>query len=139
MDKLITGQDVFIGLSDGDVLSAQQVSRMADDCIVFALANPCPEIAPDLAKAAGVKIMATGSSQYPNQVNNLLVFPGLFKGLLETDLKTVDEDLQIRVAQALSNLTDKPEVDNMIANVFDEGVVDTSSQLSRHMRQTNSR
>lgn len=125
LDELISGQDVFIGLSDGDVLSVQQVSRMADDCIVFALANPCPEIAPDLAKAAGVKIMATGSSQYPNQVNNLLVFPGLFKGLLETHLKTVDEGLQIKVAQALSNLTVKPEVDNLIADVFDEGVVAT--------------
>lgn len=69
--------------------------------------------------------MATGSSQYPNQVNNLLVFPGLFKGLLETHLKTVDEGLQIKVAQALSNLTVKPEVDNLIADVFDEGVVAT--------------
>lgn len=124
LDELIVGQDVFIGLSDGDVLSVEQVSRMADDCIVFALANPCPEIAPHLAKAAGVKMMATGSSQYPNQVNNLLVFPGLFKGLLETHLKTVDENLQIKVAQALSNLTDKPEIDNLIANVFEEGVVD---------------
>ncbi|WP_221913633.1 NAD(P)-dependent malic enzyme [Streptococcus halichoeri] len=123
LDEVIEGQDVFIGLSDKEVLSQQQVAKMAKDSIVFALANPIPEILPQLAHAGGAKVVATGSSQYPNQVNNVLAFPGLFKGVLATQLKDISLELQVAVAQALSALTSKPTPEKIIIDVFDERVV----------------
>ncbi|WP_275482457.1 malic enzyme-like NAD(P)-binding protein, partial [Oenococcus oeni] len=87
---VIDQQDVFIGLSDADVLSADQVKRMSSKPIVFALANPLPEINPEIAQTAGAQVIATGSAQYLNQVNNVLVFPGLYKGLLTYGIKQVD-------------------------------------------------
>lgn len=98
LDEAVRDRDVFIGLSDADVLSADQVKKMADNPIIFALANPKPEIDPAVAHEAGVQVMATGSSQYPNQVNNILVFPGLYKGLLATDLNKVDFGLEKAIA-----------------------------------------
>ncbi|MGC6733023.1 NAD-dependent malic enzyme, partial [Escherichia coli] len=82
LEDAIVGQDVFIGLSIGNVLTPEMIGKMNDNPIIFALANPVPEITPDLAKESGAKLIATGSSKYPNPVNNILVFPGLFKGLL---------------------------------------------------------
>lgn len=95
LDDVIDNQDVFIGLSDANVLSKEQVTRMAQDAIVFALANPVPEILPEEAHEGGAAITATGSSQWANQVNNVLVFPGLFKGLLATDIKKVELSLPL--------------------------------------------
>ncbi|WP_281166226.1 NAD(P)-dependent malic enzyme, partial [Liquorilactobacillus sicerae] len=100
LDNVIDQQDAFIGLSDAHVLSADQVKRMAVDPIVFALANPIPEIDPEIAQAAGAKVIATGSAQYPNQVNNVLVFPGLYKGLLTYGIKQVDYKIEEIVAQS---------------------------------------
>jgi len=125
LDDVIDGQDVFIGLSDADVLSADQVKRMAADPIIFALANPKPEINPQVAADAGAKVIATGSSQYANQVNNILVFPGLFKGLLRSGLKRVDLDIEATAAKALASLVDQPTADRIVPGVFDEGVVAT--------------
>ncbi|WP_203642629.1 NAD(P)-dependent malic enzyme [Levilactobacillus andaensis] len=125
LDDVIDGQDVFIGLSDADVLSADQVKRMAADPIIFALANPKPEINPQVAAEAGAKVIATGSSQYANQVNNILVFPGLFKGLLRSGLKRVDLDIEATAAKALASLVDQPTADRIVPGVFDEGVVAT--------------
>ena len=82
LSEAVKDRDVFIGLSDADVLTSEQVKTMAKNPIIFALANPKPEIDPQIAKDADAAVMATGSSQYPNQVNNILVFPGLYKGLL---------------------------------------------------------
>lgn len=93
--------------------------------IIFALANPHQEIAPEKAKEAGAAVIATGSSQYPNQVNNILAFPGLFKGLLTSGLKKVDMDLQKAVAQALASVVEKPSAENIVPSVFDERVVPT--------------
>ena len=128
IDEAVSGRDVFIGLSDADVLSADQVKMMADNPIIFALANPKPEIDPQVAHAAGVKIMATGSSQYPNQVNNILVFPGLYKGLLATDLNKVDFGLETAIAKGIASLVPEPTTARFVPGVFDEGVVDTVAQ-----------
>ncbi|WP_143462535.1 NAD(P)-dependent malic enzyme [Levilactobacillus enshiensis] len=125
LDDVIDDQDVFIGLSDADVLSADQVKRMATDPIIFALANPKPEINPQLAADAGATVIATGSSQYANQVNNILVFPGLFKGLLRSGLKRVDLDIEATAAKALASLVAEPTADRIVPGVFDEGVVAT--------------
>lgn len=128
LDEAVRNRDVFIGLSDADVLSADQVKKMADNPIIFALANPKPEIDPAVAHEAGVQVMATGSSQYPNQVNNILVFPGLYKGLLATDLNKVDFDLEKAIAQGIASLVPEPTADRFVPGVFDDGVVDTVAQ-----------
>ncbi|EEW54092.1 malic enzyme, NAD binding domain protein [Limosilactobacillus antri DSM 16041] len=128
LDEAVRGRDVFIGLSDADVLSADQVQQMADNPIIFALANPKPEIDPAVAHEAGVQVMATGSSQYPNQVNNILVFPGLYKGLLATDLNKVDFGLEKAVAQGIAKLVPEPTADRFVPGVFDDGVVDAVAQ-----------
>ncbi|MEM0513189.1 NAD(P)-dependent malic enzyme [Limosilactobacillus fermentum] len=127
-DEAVRNRDVFIGLSDADVLSADQVKKMADNPIIFALANPKPEIDPAVAHEAGVQVMATGSSQYPNQVNNILVFPGLYKGLLATDLNKVDFGLEKAIAQGIASLVPEPTADRFVPGVFDDGVVDTVAQ-----------
>lgn len=131
LDEAVKDRDVFIGLSDADVLSADQLKTMADNPIIFALANPKPEIDPQVAHDAGVKIMATGSSQYPNQVNNILVFPGLYKGLLATDLHKVDYGLEKAIAEGIASLVPKPVADRFVPGVFDKGVVDTVAKAVR--------
>lgn len=128
LDEAVRDRDVFIGLSDADVLSTDQVKQMADNPIIFALANPKPEIDPAVAHEAGVQVMATGSSQYPNQVNNILVFPGLYKGLLATDLNRVDFGLEKAVAQGIAKLVPEPTADRFVPGVFDDGVVDAVAQ-----------
>lgn len=128
LDEAVRDRDVFIGLSDADVLSTDQVKQMADNPIIFALANPKPEIDPAVAHEAGVQVMATGSSQYPNQVNNILVFPGLYKGLLATDLNRVDFGLEKAVAQGIAKLVPEPTADRFVPGVFDDGVIDAVAQ-----------
>ena len=128
LDEAVRDRDVFIGLSDADGLSADQVKKMADNPIIFALANPKPEIDPAVAHEAGVQVMATGSSQYPNQVNNILVFPGLYKGLLATDLNKVDFGLEKAIAHGIASLVPEPTADRFVPGVFDDGVVDTVAQ-----------
>ncbi|MBO2719066.1 MULTISPECIES: NAD(P)-dependent malic enzyme [Lactiplantibacillus] len=121
--KVMADQDVFIGLSDANVLSAGAVHLMNHDPIVFALANPVPDINPAVAEKAGATVIATGSSQYPNQVNNILAFPGLFKGLLTNGVKQVDNALQIQVAQALAKTVSNPTATTIVPSVFDSQVV----------------
>lgn len=125
LDEVIDNQDVFIGLSDADILSGAQVERMAKDPIIFALANPVPEISPVAAINAGAAVVATGSSQYPNQVNNILVFPGLFKGLLTSGIKRVNYHIEEVTAQALAGMISTPTKDEIVPGVFDHGVVST--------------
>lgn len=124
----IIDQDVFIGLSDGNLLTSEMVQKMANDPIIFALANPIPEILPKEAKKGGAHLVATGSSQYPNQVNNILVFPGLFKGLLASKKSKVTLELQETVAEKLAGMIQEPTIDKFIPQVFDEAVVDVVSQ-----------
>lgn len=121
----VVNQDIFLGLSEADVLTPALIKSMNQDPIIFALANPKPEIEPDLAQANGVRLLATGSSKYPNQVNNILAFPGLFKGLLAAKGRKVDVGLQMTVARSLAAMISEPTAEKFIPNVFDGGVVDT--------------
>ena len=121
----VVNQDVFLGLSEADVLTPALIKSMNQDPIIFALANPKPEIEPALAQANGVRLLATGSSKYPNQVNNILAFPGLFKGLLAAKGRKVDVGLQMTVARSLAAMISEPTAEIFIPNVFDGGVVDT--------------
>lgn len=133
LSDVIKDKDVFIGLSVNDVLSKEDVKNMAKDPIIFALANPKPEIMPNDAIDAGAAIVATGSSQYPNQVNNVLAFPGLFKALLENNVKKVTYDIQETVAKAIANvLGDKIDKDHIVPDVFNKDIVDTICQTVRN-------
>lgn len=132
LSEAVKDRDVFIGLSDADVLTSEQVKIMAKNPIIFALANPKPEIDPQIAKDADAAVMATGSSQYPNQVNNILVFPGLYKGLLSTDLNKVDFGLEKAIASALANMISNPTAEKIVPGVFDDGVVNTVVKAVQH-------
>lgn len=128
LGEAIRGCDVFVGLSVADVLDPAEISSMAESPIVFALANPKPEIDPRLVPGTKTAVFATGSSQYPNQVNNVLAYPGLFKGLLASGLKRVTPGLEVSVASSLARLVAHPTADRIIPGVFDPGVVEAVSQ-----------
>lgn len=132
LSEAVKDRDVFIGLSDADVLTSEQVKTMAKNPIIFALANPKPEIDPQIAKDADAAVMATGSSQYPNQVNNILVFPGLYKGLLSADLNKVNFGLEKAIASALANMISNPTAEKIVPGVFDDGVVNTVAKAVQH-------
>jgi malate dehydrogenase (oxaloacetate-decarboxylating) len=119
--EVIGGADVFIGLSVGGALTPELVRKMAPDPIVFALANPVPEIAPDLARQAGALTVATGRSDYPNQVNNSLAFPGVFRGALDVRARTVNDEMKIAAAHAIAELVDPDELgpDRLIPDALD--------------------
>ncbi|MCA9459658.1 MAG: NADP-dependent malic enzyme, partial [Nanoarchaeota archaeon] len=119
--------DVFIGVSRANLLMESDIKLMAKDPIILAMANPNPEIMPDKAKKAGAKIVATGRSDFPNQLNNVLVFPGIFKGAFEINAKDITTKMKLAAAVALANLVDKPNVDKIIPGPFDKGVADAIS------------
>lgn len=120
----ITGADVFIGVSAAGVLSREMVAAMADRPIVFAMANPEPEIMPEEAKAAGAYIIATGRSDYPNQINNVLAFPGIFRGALDVRATDITENMKLAAARAIAGLLDDSELspDYIIPQPFDKRV-----------------
>lgn len=116
--------DVFIGVSKAGVLTSDMVKTMNKDPIVFALANPIPEIMPDVAKEAGVAVIATGRSDFPNQLNNSLIFPGLFKGALDSNTKQFEIGMFTKAALALANHVKNPTRDEILPTMFDKGLVD---------------
>jgi malate dehydrogenase (oxaloacetate-decarboxylating) len=120
--EAIIGADIFIGLSSPGVIDREDVSRMASDAIVLAMANPTPEIMPDEAKAGGAVIIGTGRSDFPNQVNNVLAFPGVFKGALSVRALRVTAEMQIAAAIALANLVEVPGVENILPAALDRSV-----------------
>ena len=126
----IVGADVFLGLSVAGALKPEMVKTMASDSIIFAMANPTPEIMPDVAKAAGARIVATGRSDFPNQVNNCLGFPAIFKGALKVRASQINEKMKLAAAYALASLISDDELndDNVIADVFDPRVVERESE-----------
>ena len=126
----IVGADVFIGLSVAGALKPEMVKTMASNSIIFAMANPTPEIMPDIAKAAGARIVATGRSDFPNQVNNCLGFPAIFKGALKVRASQINEKMKLAAAYALASLISDDELsdDNVIADVFDPRVVERESE-----------
>jgi malate dehydrogenase (oxaloacetate-decarboxylating) len=125
LSEALVGVDVFIGVSAPDILTKEMVSTMADYPIVFALANPQPEILPSDAKAGGAAVVATGRSDFDNQINNALVFPGLFKGLLSSGATNVTTEMKVSIAEALANLVKDPTPEKIIPSMFDYGVVDS--------------
>lgn len=128
LKDVIVGADVFIGVSQPNVLDRTDIQKMASQPIVFAMANPVPEIMPEEAKAWGAYIIATGRSDYPNQVNNVLVFPGLFKGALEGRITQLTEAHFIAAADALANAVGETTPERIIPSAFDEGVADLVSE-----------
>lgn len=129
IEDAITDADVFIGVSRAGLLTPELVQKMAKDPIVFALANPVPEIMPDVAKQAGVAIIGTGRSDFPNQVNNSLAFPGIFRGALDHGVKKITDQHKLAAAEALANLVENPTVDKVVPTAFDEGVVEAVANV----------
>lgn len=121
-DALIDA-DIFIGVSKAGALTQDMVKVMKKDPIVFALANPIPEIMPDLAKLSGVAVIATGRSDFPNQLNNSLIFPGLFKGILDKNIKQFEIEMFMKAALALANHVKNPTRDEILPNMFDKELV----------------
>ncbi|MBI2599583.1 NADP-dependent malic enzyme [Candidatus Daviesbacteria bacterium] len=122
LQKALGGADVFIGLSAPGVLKAEYIKKMADDPIIFAMANPTPEIMPHEAKKAGVRFIATGRSDFPNQVNNSLIFPSLFKGAIEAHAGKITPLMKIRAAEALGSVLKNPTVEKFVPSMFDPEV-----------------
>lgn len=115
--------DVFIGVSAGGIVSEDMIKNMAKDPIIFAMANPVPEILPDIAKAAGARIVATGRSDFPNQVNNVLGFPGIFRGALNARAKRITNEMKLAAAYALAKCVKNPNEDKIIPDPLDKSVV----------------
>lgn len=120
----IAASDVFLGLSQGGLLKTEHISSMNKNAIVFAMANPVPEIEPQLALDAGAKVVATGRSDYPNQINNVLVFPGMFKGAINTNTKLITDEIKIKASENLASVVSSPSAEKIIPSVFDDGVVE---------------
>ena len=126
----LQGADIFIGVSAPNIVTADMVKSMNSDAIIFAMANPIPEIMPDIAKAAGAKVIGTGRSDFPNQVNNVVAFPGIFKGALEGRATQITEDMKLAAAIAIASLISDEELseDKILPDVFDSRVADVVSQ-----------
>ena len=122
----LNGADIFVGVSAPNIVTAEMVSSMNKDSILFAMANPVPEIMPDVAKAAGARVVGTGRSDFPNQVNNVIAFPGIFKGALLGRAKQITEDMKLAAALAIANLVDDSELSdtNILPEAFDPRVAD---------------
>jgi len=114
--------NIFIGVSKGNLITAEDVKTMATDPIIFAMANPDPEILPEEAQKGGAAIIATGRSDFPNQLNNVLVFPGIFKGAFEANATKITDKMKLAAAQGLADLVDNPTPEKIIPSPFDEGV-----------------
>lgn len=120
---VLVDADVFVGVSGPDLVSAQDIELMAEGAIVFALSNPTPEIMPEEARKGGASVVATGRSDFPNQINNALVFPGIFRGALDKGVHAITEASKLRAAKALAELVARPTSDKIIPEVFDTRVV----------------
>ncbi len=129
--EAMQGADVFIGVSGKGLLKAEHVASMASRGIVFAMANPDPEILPDEAKSAGALVVATGRSDFPNQINNALVFPGIFRGALDKGVKKITEATKLRAARALAALVPKPTAAKIIPDLLDSRVVKAVARAVR--------
>ena len=131
LNDAITDADIFIGVSKPGLLTPEMVAKMAEDPVVFALANPVPEIMPDIAKEAGVAVIATGRSDFPNQINNSLAFPGIFRGALDHGVKKITDEHKLAAAEALAALVEHPTADEVIPSPFDERVVPAVADVIR--------
>lgn len=123
--EVIKDADVFIGVSVGNILTKDDVRRMAKDPLIFAMANPTPEIMPEDAIEAGAKVVGTGRSDYPNQINNVLAFPGIFKGALKARAKTISTEMKLAAAYAIANSLEDPSTDKVIPSALDKSLAQT--------------
>ncbi len=121
--EALTGADVFVGVSKGNLLTAPMIKMMAPNPIIFALANPTPEVMPDIAKSAGAFIVATGRSDFPNQINNVLAFPGIFRGALDNKVLQITDTMLINAAKALAACVPTPTPEMILPDPFDKNVV----------------
>lgn len=130
LSDALKGADIFVGVSAPGIVSKEMVASMNKDAIMFAMANPVPEIMPDLAKEAGARVIGTGRSDFPNQVNNVLVFPGIFKGALEGHAKAITEEMKLAAAEAVAFLVPDNELSdvNILPEAFDPRVSDVVSK-----------
>jgi malate dehydrogenase (oxaloacetate-decarboxylating) len=131
LTKAIDGADIFIGVSQPNLLSSDMIKSMAEQPIIFALANPNPEVTPDVAREAGAAIVATGRSDFPNQVNNAIAFPGIFRGALDNGIKKITDDHKIAAAETIASLVDTPSPEEIIPSVFDERLVPAIAAVIR--------
>lgn len=132
--EIMEGADVFIGVSKAGIVTEEMVRSMAKDPIVFAMANPEPEIMPDLAKNAGAAIVATGRSDFPNQINNVLGFPGIFRGVLDAGIRIIDDKIKIAAAEAIASHVKEPTVDQIIPSPLDKGVVTAVAEAIKKLK-----
>lgn len=133
----LTGADIFVGVSAPGIVTPEMVASMNSDSILFAMANPVPEIMPDLARAAGARIVGTGRSDFPNQVNNVLIFPGIFKGALEGRASQITEEMKLAAAEAIAALIEEDDLndEHILPAAFDPRVADAVSRaVKEHIR-----
>ena len=131
----LKGADIFVGVSAPNIVTPEMVQSMNKDAIIFAMANPVPEIMPDVAKAAGAKVVGTGRSDFPNQVNNVIAFPGIFKGALEGRASQITEEMKLAAAKAIAGLVPDEELseDNILPQAFDPCVAETVSRAIKEL------
>ena len=131
----LKGADIFVGVSAPNIVSQDMVASMNKDAILFAMANPVPEIMPDIAKAAGAKVVGTGRSDFPNQVNNVVAFPGIFKGALEGRATAITEEMKLATAKAIAGLVPDEELNenNILPEAFDPRVADVVSRAVKEL------
>jgi hypothetical protein len=129
LQDALSGSDIFIGVSRAGLLTSELVKTMAKDPIIFALANPTPEIMPDEAKSAGAAIIATGRSDFANQINNSLAFPGIFRGALDNSVKKITDQHKLAAAEAIAALVENPSASEIIPSPFDKRVVKTVANV----------
>lgn len=131
----LKGTDIFVGVSAPNIVTPEMVASMNKDAILFAMANPVPEIMPDIAKAAGAKVVGTGRSDFPNQVNNVVAFPGIFKGALEGRATAITEDMKLATAKAIAGLVPDEELNenNILPEAFDPRVADVVSRAVKEL------
>jgi len=129
---VIKKADVFIGVSGPNTLNVEAARTMNSKSVIFAMANPVPEIMPEDSKKAGAYIIATGRSDYPNQINNVLAFPGIFRGALDVRAKTINEEMKFAAANALASMVTNPTVDRIIPSPFDKGVAENVAKAVRN-------
>ena len=135
LSDALKGADIFVGVSAPNIVTKEMVASMNKDSILFAMANPVPEIMPDLAKEAGAKVVGTGRSDFPNQVNNVVAFPGIFKGALEGRATRITEEMKLATAKAIAGLIPEDELneDNILPEAFDPRVADVVSQAVKEL------
>ena len=125
LSEAMRGADVFIGVSAPGIVSGDMVASMAKDAIIFAMANPLPEIMPEVALTAGARVVATGRSDFPNQVNNVLAFPGIFKGAMGVRARRITSEMKVAAATALAGLVESPSAERIIPDPFTPRLADT--------------